>query len=355
MQPRLIGLLPVLLTLLIPWCFATACTSFVMDTPGGPVFGTNLDLFIPGDGLVLVNPRGLEKANYRTEADGERFRWTSEYGSVTFTLAGNGFAWGGMNEAGLTVSSMELASGEYPSPDGRPALYDGGWTQYILDTCGTVDEAAASLSHVTVREDHKTSHYLVADESGATLAVEFIDGETVIHSGGDMPVKAMSNMRYERALYAYEHGGTRWWWSNPGRSAERFSMCQQRANGFDAANDTSAVDYAMGTLVHHVAAPHTRWSIVFDIPQRGIHYRTDQSPTYKSVSFDAVDFSCEAGTRMLNVNTPREGDVTDRFMPYEPVTNLMVFRTFCDRYGIDISEDDARSLTRFYDAFDCVR
>ena len=39
---------------------ARACTSFVMDTPDGPYFGANCDLFIPGDGLVLVNRRGVE-------------------------------------------------------------------------------------------------------------------------------------------------------------------------------------------------------------------------------------------------------------------------------------------------------
>jgi hypothetical protein len=44
----------------------------------------------------------------------------------------------------------------------------------------------------------------------------FLHGETVVHSDGDVRVKALSNMRYERALDAYEQGGTRWWWSNPG-------------------------------------------------------------------------------------------------------------------------------------------
>jgi hypothetical protein len=47
---------------------AYACTSFCMDTPDGPVFGANLDLFIPGDGLVLVNRRGIAKESYATAA-----------------------------------------------------------------------------------------------------------------------------------------------------------------------------------------------------------------------------------------------------------------------------------------------
>jgi len=342
-----------LLVFLLPG-WAGACTAFVLDTPDGPVFGANLDLFTPGDGLLLVNSRGLEKATYRTGTTGGRFHWTSEYGRVTFALAGNEFAWGGMNEAGVAVATLELRSGKYPKPDERPAFFDGGWTQFVLDTCATVEEAAQSLSDVTIREDHASSHYLVADASGAAIAVEFLDGETVIYSGDDLRVKAMSNMRYGRALYAHEKGGTRWWWSNPGRSAERFAACQERADSYDATRDSSAVNYAMGTLVYYVAAPHTRWNIVYDIPSREIHYRTVQSPEYKSVSLGAFDFSCESGKKMLDVNTPHEGAIERRFVPYDPVVNLSVFRTFCERYGIDVSEADAREVTGFFNDFRCA-
>jgi len=91
-----------------------ACRSFCMDTPDGPVFGANLDLLsIPGEGLVLVNRRGIAKESWRTGTTGEKARWTSEHGSVTFSLVGREYAWGGMNEAGLMMSSMELRAGEY--------------------------------------------------------------------------------------------------------------------------------------------------------------------------------------------------------------------------------------------------
>ncbi|MBD3368663.1 MAG: linear amide C-N hydrolase [Candidatus Eisenbacteria bacterium] len=333
---------------------SVACTSFVMDGPEGPIFGTNLDLFIPGDGLILVNLRGVHKATYQTGTTGERHNWRSEYGSVTFNLAGNEFAWGGMNEAGLVVSSMELRAGEYPEPDERPAFFDGNWTQYVLDMCATVDEAAASLTNLAVRDGNYTSHYLVADADGDAIAVEFLDGEQVVHSGEAMRVKAMANIRYERGLYAHEHGGRKWWWSNPGQSSERVSACQRRAEAFDAARDTSAVDYAFGTLLYYVAAPNTRWSIVFDVPSRVIHYRTDQSPIHKSISFENLDFTCGAGKRMLDVNTRHEGPVDGRFVPYVPAVNQNVFQTFCERYGINVSDEDARDLMGFYDAFTCT-
>jgi len=334
---------------------APACTSFVMDSPDGPIYGTNCDLFIPGDGLVLVNPRGLAKTGFMEGTTGSVLEWVSEYGSVTFSLAGREFAWGGMNEAGVVISTMQLASGEYPPPDERPPLSDGGVVQYILDTCGTVEEVTR-LDEITrvYDPDSPASHYLFADAGGDAGVIEYRDGEFFLYRGETMPVKAMANMPYERSAYAFEHGGTRWWWSNPGRSAERTATAEMRSREFDAAVDTSAVNYAFGTLVHYVAAPHTRWNIVFDVDDGELWYRTDQSPTYKHIALDWFDFACDAPLRMLDVNATFEGDALEHFVPYDRSTNLDVFRTFCGRWGIDVSAEGSAALIEHFDGFQCA-
>jgi len=334
---------------------ARACTSFLMDTPDGPIFGANCDLFIPGDGLVFVNQRGVEKRGWKTSTSGETAEWTSEYGSVTFNVCGREFAWTGMNEAGLVASTMQLASGEYAEPDARLPLSDGNVLQYLLDTCGSVDEAIRMCSLVRVEDNGAPSHYLLADESGSCAAIEYIDGAYVCHTGEDLPVKAMANMPYARSAYAYEHGGTRWWWSNPGQSAERVAAAEQRSGDFAARDDVSAVDYAFGTLVYYVAAPHTRWSIVHDIAKREIFFRSDQSPTYKHISFDWFDFSCDAPLLMLDVNTALEGDVEDRFTPYDRDVNQELFSAFCARWGIKVSEEGTAELMQIFDEYECKR
>jgi hypothetical protein len=334
---------------------ARACTSFVMDTPEGPYFGCNLDLFIPGDGLVMVNPRGVEKEGLYSGTTGRTIKWVSEYGSVTFNVAGNQFVWGGMNEAGLVMSSMELASGRYPKPDERPGLLDGNWGQFVLDTCDNVDEVIATNALMRVQDEEPTSQYLVSDAEGDCAVIEYIDGKFVSYSGKDLPIKALANGRYSRAVAAYERGGPRWWWSNPGRSAERVAACQDRAAGFAAATDTSAVNYAFGTLQFHVAAPHTRWNIVYSIADRELWYRTVRSPAYKHIALSDLDLACEAPRLMLDVNAPLEGDVAGRLVPYDPSINLNVFRTFCERYGIEVTREDSADLMRFFDGFGCAR
>jgi choloylglycine hydrolase len=326
-----------------------------MDTPDGPVFGCNLDLFIPGDGLIFVNQRGMEKVGWRPSTAGEVLEWTSEYGSVTFSLAGREYAWSGMNEAGLVISSMQLASGRYPEPDERPGLNDGQAVQYMLDTCGSVAEALEAITRVRVEEKQSPpSHYLLADASGDCAAFEYVDGELLIHSGDNLPVRAMANMPYSRSAEAYERGGTRWWWSNPGQSAERVAAAENRSRSFDAASDTSAVNYAFGTLVYYVAAPHTRWNIVYDISARKLYYRTDRSPTYKHVSLDAFDFSCSAPFLMLDVNAQLEGDIEEHFVPYDAAISREVFSTFCSRWGVEVSEAGTDALMEIINAYECA-
>ena len=148
-----------------------ACTSFCLDTPDGPVFAVNCDLFIPGDGLVFVNRRGIAKEGYLRSTTGEKAKWISEYGSVTFNVPGREFPREGMNEAGLVVSTMALDASELAEPDERPPLTSGTWIQYVLDTCGSVQEAIQVDSLVRLQDDEFPSHFLVADEDGGQVEI----------------------------------------------------------------------------------------------------------------------------------------------------------------------------------------
>ncbi len=330
-----------------------ACTSFCMDTPGGAVFGTNLDLFIPADGLVFVNRRGVAKEGFQAGTTGKTARWVSRYGSVTFNLAGREFAWGGMNGAGLVLSSMELRASKLPEPDERPGLTIGTWAQYVLDTCGNVEEVARVGGVVRMEDSAPPSHFLIADAEGNCAVVEWLDGRFSCRTGDEVPVKAMSNMRYERALAAYESGGPRWWWSNPGRSAERFAAAEARMRGFDPGRDTDAVAHAFETLTRVVAAPHTKWNVVYDLANREVWYRSDRSPAVKHLSLGDLDFSCEGPVMMLDVNAPLEGDIRGAFGPYDHEVNLGVFRTLCARYQLDVSADAAEDLMRLFESYGC--
>ena len=70
-----------------------------------------------------------------------------------------------MNEAGLVASGMQLSVTGCPAADERYPVSSPTWTQYVLDTCATVDEVIAAQDSLRLRGD--AVHFLVADSTGA--------------------------------------------------------------------------------------------------------------------------------------------------------------------------------------------
>jgi len=342
---------------------AHACTSFCLDTPDGSFFATNFD-FITGEGLVFVNQRGIAKEGYRQSTTGETAKWTSAYGSVTFNVVGREFAWSGMNEAGLVISSMELRASTLPPPDERTPFGMADWVQYVLDTCGSVQEVIALGPLVRVQDVGYPNHYLITDKDGQCAAIEYLDGEFVCYTGDELPVKAMANAVYAGGPAYIEQGVFPA--LNPGASVERVAACKDKIERFGAEPGTSPVEYAMRVLTETVVAPkkwwsnlfgesYTRWNIVYDIAHREVHFRTVESPRIKHLALGAFDLSCNAPLLMLDVNTDLEGNVEQAFKPYDHDVNLKIFRTLCDKMDIEVSKEDAVELMAFFESFECVR
>jgi hypothetical protein len=348
-------MLPVLVLACIGGCAQTAaaCTSFVQKTPDGTIFGANLDLLVPADGVVVVNRRGMAKENFRKSTGGKTLKWVSKHGSITFNVAGRGFPWGGMNEAGLVVSGMEEMQSEFPGPDHRYPFDLGSWIQYVLDTCATVADVVNVDNIIRPEADNDRPSHFLADADGQVAALEYIDGKLAVYRGPSMPIAAMANMPYDRALYAYRNDGPRWWWSNPGRSAERVTIAANRIANYDPTRNKNPLSHVFRTL-SMVANPDTRWSVACNIDKRKIWFRTRRSGVGKYFSFRDFDFSCTAPSLLLDVHTSASGHVADAFKPYNHQKNLALFETTCARLGIRVSHGDAVRVMRDFEGFSCA-
>lgn len=328
-----------------------SCTSFCLDTSDGPVFGTNLD-FSFGEGLVLVNKRNVSKEGYMTSTNGKTAKWISKYGSITFNLAGNGFAWCGMNEAGLVISTMWLDKTVLPVPDSRPPVVSGFWVQYQLDNFSTIEEIIASDSLIRMQDD--LCHFLVCGNTGDCVSIEFLDGGLVYHTRKSMPVKALTNTPYGETIFFVNQDSIPSP-DDPSKSVTRFTNVAHKLNNYDPESSGCAVDYAMDILTNVVVASHTRWSIVFDILNRCVHFRTKTNQHVRCFDFDAFDFSCVTPVKMLDVNHDLSGDVANNFTEYSHQLNLYIFYNFCIRYGIDISLQEAGEFMQFLESYPCTK
>jgi penicillin V acylase-like amidase (Ntn superfamily) len=339
---------------------ASACTSFCFDTPAGPVFGANMDLRW-GDGLIFVNQRGMAKESYLDNPDGESAHWVSRYGSVTFNLVGIEMPWGGMNEAGLVISTMQLSVTECPVEDERYPMNSPTWIQHLLDTCATVEEVIAAQDSIRLRGD--VAHFLAADAKGACVIVEWLGGETLIYAGEDLPVRALANAVYDDCLNYLDNGAVPAF--NPGRSAERVAAADHWTAQYDPDGDISASDWALGVLTEAVVdpkkwwkpvfgEPYTQWSVAYDIARREIRFQTVDHAVVRSFDFAKLDFGCNGTTLMMDVNAILEGPVENLLQPYDSGWNYEFARKFLDRWDSNLSDEQVKELTTFFEGFECA-
>jgi penicillin V acylase-like amidase (Ntn superfamily) len=308
-----------------------ACTTFVLDNNGQPVYGKNMD-YAPMSAYVIVNKRGVTKTTIPPAPDPVA-TWTSKFGSITFTFYARECPFDGINEAGLFISTMGLPQTEYPESDSRPGMGELKWVQYQLDNFSTVDEVIASDKDVRIYPGQGL-HFLVRDSQGNSAIIEWLGGEMVVHTGETMPVKVLANTTYDQSLKTLSHfqgfGGflptslsnilikciRRPLITSPFRFVTAADMVEQ----FEPQTSKPIVDYAFDIL-SSVAEPEfsrgpTLWSVVYDLPNSTVYFRTINNDKVRSFNLYSFDFSCTTPVKALDVNAELEGDVTGSFVDY---------------------------------------
>jgi penicillin V acylase-like amidase (Ntn superfamily) len=277
-----------------------ACTTFCLKDKGGkPVFGRNFD-FSAGQGQVQVNLRNQRKTSFPVGTE-KPFAWISRFGSLSFNQHGREFPYGGMNEAGLVIAQMMHSndSARYPDCDERGGLTELQWIQYQLDVSATVADVIASDATVRISNASIAPlHFLAADAGGDVAVIEYLDGKTVVHRGKDLAFAALANDPYDLSLATkarLDAEGVA-----TADCGDRFTQAARLAAAYGEKSGP-AVDYAFNVL-KTVARAGTRWSIVYDIARRTIHYRTSENPALRRLELERFDFSCAAPRLYLDID-----------------------------------------------------
>jgi choloylglycine hydrolase len=293
-----------------------ACTTFFINKNGQMVFGRNYD-WITDAGMVCTNLKGLSKTSMKTE-NGETISWVSLYGSITFNQYGKEFPTGGMNEKGLVVELMWLDGTEYPANDNRPAVGVLQWIQYQLDNCATIDELISTDKKLRISPTGTTPlHYLVADANGNVATIEFLNGKMVVHRGSNLPFTVLTNNSYEESVKAYKNSST-----NGNNSLERFGQACNMIQQLKADNNMKPVtDYAFDILGEVAQGNYTKWSIVYDITNKTIQFRTNRFKQVKSVSFSSFDFDCSSTAKVWDMNQTGNGSINNLFENFSTTIN----------------------------------
>jgi choloylglycine hydrolase len=282
------------LTIIITLALTSAlgCTTFTInDGKGKIVFGRNFD-FPVGMGHIEVNKRGIYKTAFVRPPE-EPLSWVSIYGSITFNQIGREFPYGGMNEAGLVIEQMWLQEASYPLADHRFGLTELQWIQYQLDNAATVQEVLDSDSLVRISYTSTAPlHFLVSDATGDVASIEYIGGKILVHRDKNLPYQVLANCSYEHSL-AYKSSidagkDTTYneWTVN---SSGRFTKA---ANMIENMQGQDPVEYAFVILDSVAQENNTQWSIVYDISNLVIRYKSALNNNVQDIQLADFDFSC---------------------------------------------------------------
>jgi choloylglycine hydrolase len=139
----------------------------------------------------------------------------------------------------------------------------------------------------------------------------------------------------------------------PSNSLLRFATaadaCQRQAPG----SAQRAVDDAFATL-RAASSSATQWSIVFDIPNRQLHFRTKSNGAVRWLGFAALDFSCATAAQMMDIHEERSGDVSAALARYSHAKNLAHLEQALVNWGMDVSPQRVEAWVRHAEAFPCV-
>ncbi|HEV8273695.1 MAG TPA: linear amide C-N hydrolase [Chitinophagaceae bacterium] len=324
--------------------FLFACTTFFINKNGQLIFGRNYD-WVTGAGMVCTNLKGLLKTSMQTE-NGETISWASQFGSITFNQYGKEFPTGGMNEKGLVVELMWLDETKYPSADKRPAIGVLQWIQYQLDNCTTIDEVIATDKKLRISPTGNTPlHYLIADANGHAATIEFLNGKMVIHKDNDLSLPVLTNNIYDESVKAYKNST-----ANGNNSLERFNEACSMIQKLNSNNLTkSLIDYSFDILGEVSQGDFTKWSIVYDITNKTIQFKTNRFKQVKTVSFSAFDFNCTATAKVWDMNQAGNGNINTLFENFNSTINKRIVETAAkeSESNVSISQKNRENLWQY--------
>jgi penicillin V acylase-like amidase (Ntn superfamily) len=341
-----------------------ACTTFFIHKNGQFAFGRNYD-WITDVGMICSNLRGLSKTSMKMP-EGSVIKWTSRYGSITFNQYGKEFPNGGMNEMGLVVEMMWLDGSQYPKPDKRASMYVLQWIQYQLDNCASVKDVLATNKKIRISQQRNAPvHYLVADAAGEAATIEFLDGRMVVHKGTTLPLAVLANTSYATssklvmdAESEYNDGKSPVSQSYSDNSVRRFANACAMVKRYEQQDIIKPiVDYSFEILEKVNQPEFTKWSVVYDINNKTIHFKTANYQDIKTIAFADVDLSCSAKPVSFDMNQSTAGSIGKLLVPFTSDLNLALMTKAVaeSKSQVPFKDEDIKNTVAYASTIQCSK
>ncbi|HWR30465.1 MAG TPA: linear amide C-N hydrolase [Negativicutes bacterium] len=328
-----------------------ACSRVLSANNGQAVLvARNMDWPVDMGTALWMLPRGIKRDGM---AGKNSLVWTAKYASlVTASLwlpNGKGAVSDGVNEKGLVANALWLDPSDYGVRDeSLPGLSLALWTQYVLDNYTTVDEAVQAVKDspyqvvtrslpVTVPGAGTTMatavlHLSLADKSGDSAIIEYIDGKPVIYH--DRNYTIMTNQpsfnKQQENLKAYQgFGGDK---PLPGTSKpeDRFVRAAYYMKVLPKPTDLRSAIAGILSVTRSASQPFsvsldpknpytaaTIWTSVADLTNGSYYFALATSPSIIWADFSEFNLAEGASAMKLDLrnNPDYTGNVAKQFVP----------------------------------------
>ncbi len=329
---------------------AAACTIFKLHDTSQTLVAHGFD-WDTGKGHIVINKRGLEKSAIAALIGSENpVRWRSRFGSLAIGWVGQDMPTIGVNEKGFLAASLMLEGSRFPDSDPadpQPTISQVHVKQYLLDTCGSVEEALAVLAQTRIMSTSRYGiHYFLADAGGNAATVDMLDGRMHIHHGSDLPVPALTNSAYTVGIASLQSGAATDRKTDVygiATSEVRFASAARSIEAFAARESGDDVAWTY-TELDKVKKASTQWQSVFDLREHRLYLRTYGNLEVRTIDLDDFDLSCTTPALYRDLDaSPGPFLTLDRASRATLATNAnRILRL--DQTKIDIIVDNPESL-----------
>ena len=117
----------------------------------------------------------------------------------------------------------------------------------------------------------------------------------------------------------------------------------------------SLVDYSFKILGKVAQGDYTKWSIVYDISNRSIFFKTQKFQQLRSLNLSQFDFSCNTNPKMLDMNRPEKGAVHSLFTNFSNDKNRLVFENTLQQSSpqIVLTKEQSESVLAYPATISC--
>jgi len=115
------------------------------------------------------------------------------------------------------------------------------------------------------------------------------------------------------------------------------------------------VDYSFDILTQVSQGDFTKWSIVYDLVNKKVYFKTAAYTTIKSFSFPSFNFDCATEPKAIDMNQPLTGSIDKHFNPFTgELHKRIVEKTVLEsRSQVPISEKGKESLINYTSGIKC--